>query len=172
METFLTSTILTSVTSAIKDIYKNDTLFGAELLDSVKNEKIIYNTPLNWQPLARDLNMSVYHLCQETILNDDQEITDIQGIVYIDIMKKIKQKDLEIIFDEIDKVAWTAILCLDNSPPDLNTEIRYWTLRKKHLYVPNQQNEDDLKNNILKYVCEISLNVFYSIERQEYFGLS
>jgi hypothetical protein len=80
-------------------------------------------------------------------------------------MKKVKQKDLEIIFDEIDKIAWTAIKVLEKAPPDLDSNIAHWYLLNKRLYVPKSQNENDLKNNILKYICEISLNVFYSVQR-------
>jgi len=161
----ITETPLTNVTSNIRAIFENDTFFGTELFDSVKSEVIIYKTPLDWQPLSRDLNLSCYHLCQENVVNDDQGFTEIRGVVYIDIMKKVKQKDLEIIFDEIDKIAWTAIKVLDKAPPDLDSNIAHWYLLNKRLYVPKSQNENDLKNNILKYICEISLNVFYSVQR-------
>ena len=136
------------------------------------DDPIIGNMPLNAKTLYKDHLCSVYHLCKENITNYDNGLTYMEGFIYIDISRKIAPKDDLILYDELDKLAWTILEVLYSHADNLslNGTVNAWKFINKQLWGVNPDKDNKSPNSLLDYICEITLSCEYTASHYQYYS--
>lgn len=153
---------LPNICKAIRDILSADDFMIEKLTDSKKpDDNIIGNKPLTWKQLIRDYNFSVHHTCREKPVNN-QGVSVIRGIVYLDLARKIPPKSDLNIMDELDNFAWEVLDILYEQYPDLNNTVDEWQWIDKGLWRQSPAGNDEIPDEkLMNYICQITIACDY-----------
>jgi hypothetical protein len=172
IDSIIEDSFLSRICKAIREILSENTLIQNLLTDTKRpTEPIIGNSPLNWKAINRDYSCSVYHTCREKYNNQSNGLSNIQGIVYIDVSRKIVSKSNEIVTDELDKLSWTILEILHSHADnlDLKQTVDSWEFFDKQLWRSNPSKSEEVQNEkLIDYICMISLICNYSARYYQY----
>lgn len=150
----------------------SDNVFLQSLLTDTKRplEPIIGDTPLNWKPINRDHQISVYHTCFERFDDEGNGLTNVKGLIYIDVARKLPAKSGKTITDELDRFALTImeILRSNNEYNSFNQTVDSWEFNTKNLWRDPKNTDEQLTEKLIDYICEMSFVCNYSARHYQY----
>ena len=162
----LESTPLTRACAEIRRILSSNSYLQSVLTDTLRpTEPIIKSVPLNYKTIVRDAQVSVYHTMHKQIISEKSGVIITQAPIFIDIFKKLNQKDYVSIFDELEKFSLTVVGILYDADPTkkLNGEVTDWMMLSQSPW--KEQKNETVKiqeEKLFDYISQITLVIEYS----------